>query len=737
MKVNVGSSKLKKEFFPVSFDSSTTTNFGECVPCFAHELPPDTHAAVDLRSGVRFAPLSLPTFGKAFLHSYLYCHKMTDLYPPFADLLAQTQYTSGSGSVYIPTEVPSVPLFAIWLTVLSHASFSLISARKGGSALGSSDPIVFTKTQYKTVDPVSASVTAEMLGQGLVRSLLSANFLNSAYNIPYRNQIRTYLASSAPGRRDNFVSPYGSVISTYDPTISPGSSDYIVELESNYVYYLDSNGNFKGSELPVLPSGEVYCLCVRLNNAGKYLRKIFMGLGYQITPLYSKVSFLPVFAYFRSYFDTFAPKRFIKYDQTYFGRLMAELVSTGKSLMSSVLDTSITSTFSGLVDDLLSCYFTKDTDYYSAQIIGMVNDYGSDLYANYMGVDRNDSSPQVEEISSDVQRGAVPGLEFVNTMHTQAQQNVLSRLTEFVNRRSALGGKIADLLESVFGIKKSAVLCDKPYVGSSIIDVNFSDVFSTAETQEGSLGEYAGKASGFGSSDTYHVNTDVHSIMVCFSVLVPRTQYVQGVNPNLFHTSQYDFYSPQFDGLTLVPSNRLSFVATPSVFYSSLYNSMPSFGNIPLYTEYKTRSQGILNGDLSLLSTKSSYDSFTMDETFSDYVIEDTTDADNLTLFAVKPNLPNIASGTMWRFIGRWVWLGNFDRIFVNNRITLEDYEKLLSLGARKLFYRDVTRSDDNLVIHNIVDMKINAPMLPLSDSFMTKDLNELDNGVGVTAQGE
>ena len=73
--------------------------------------------------------------------------------------------------------------------------------------------------------------------------------------------------------------------------------------------------------------------------------------------------------------------------------------------------------------------------------------------------------------------------------HTQSQQNVLARLTNFVNRRSILGGKIADLLESVFGIPAKDVLKDdNPYVGSSIIDVDFSDVFSTAETAKAHRG---------------------------------------------------------------------------------------------------------------------------------------------------------------------------------------------------------------------------------------------------------
>jgi len=309
-------------------------------------------------------------------------------------------------------------------------------------------------------------------------------------------------------------------------------------------------------------------------------------------------------------------------------------------------------------------------------------------------------------------------------------------LTQFVNRRSVLGGKLAALLKSVFGISQNEVDEYNAYVGSMITDVEIGDVFSTAETSEASLGEYAGKAIGRGYSDNFNINVDVHSLVLSVSVLVPRTQYVDGLNPILCHSNYMDFYNPMFDGLTLVPSRK-----------SSLYcpnNYLPyhdtSFGNIPIYSEYKTKTQGILSGDLSLPSTRNSFDSFTMDEVISPFYYDENGSNGSITRVVQEINFENLVCGTMWRYLGRWLWLGRFDRIFVNSRITIEDIlSNIFGQFYENIPYsniRDHSRSDDNIVCHSIIDMKINSPMVPLANSMLTQDINELYDS-GITSETE
>lgn len=734
MKINLGGKKLKKSFFPISFDSSTSCNFGECVPTFMQEVVADSHVNIDMRSAVRFAPLTLPTFGRAYLHSYAFYHKFADLWKPYNDFIAQTPYSNGSGSTYVPSQAPCLPLSFLWWIVVNHCSWSVWSVQSFSAPGTNGSPVdaaQFSIVPYELND-------IHLYERGLPATL--AHVVNLGSTASPSLPLFSYL--SGDSRKSNLVvdleSSAPNTCVSGDDAIYPAGADYIVRLNAAFLYY--SHGNFHSSG----QTGDLL-LTIKLNNSGKLLRKIFMGLGYQIANVPSSakpVSMLPLFAYYRSYFDTFAPKRFIKYDQTFFGRVMTVVENTGLSLQDVLFtDNGFAegSPLPGFIDDLLACFYTEDTDYYSSQILGLVNDYGADLKQPYLAVG-GDGNIRDSELSSDVSKGAEPSIDFSSdsVAHTQSQQNILARLTNFVNRRSLVGGKIADLLESVFGIPKKDVFDDdNPYIGSNVVDVDFSDVFSTAETSEASLGEYAGKALGIGSSDYLSVDCSSPGVVLVFSTVIPRTQKVQGVNPNLFHVRPSDYYNPHFDGLTLLPTSIYSLYCIDGPSARGVSSPVSSFGNQSVFAEYKTKTQGILNGDLSLLSTKSSYDSFTLDQVFANYIVQDSINetTKGVSFVYVGPWERNIVAGTMWRYVGRWLWLGNFDRIFVNQR---QSYA-LSSPSFLDVTWtsRDTHVTDDNLVVHNVVDLKINAPMLPLEDSYMTRDLEDLNNDAGVRSQGE
>lgn len=740
---------MSKSFFPISFDSSTTSNFGECIPQFCHEVVADSHVNIDLRSAVRFAPLSLPTFGKAYLHSYAFYHKFCDLWKPYNEFISQTPYSNGSGTTYIPTSVPSVPLSYLWMIVLAHSSFTVWDVNSNVIASGVGSPV--SVANY-SVNPRSLdSVQADQLNLGLVATL--SRLVSSLPDVDL-GPLYGYLAD--PSRKSNLIyglddaPPSRCVPASDDDAIFPAGADFMVSFDGLFSYFRLPDGSL--SPLNFTPGSSVL-YCFKLNNSGKLLRKILMGLGYHLKRFgYSDfsagmsaqtVSVLPLFAFYKSYFSTFAPKRFVKYDQTFFGRVMTAIENTGSSFVDTVFTDTVFSTgspLSGMIDDLLSCFYTEDTDYYSSQIIGLANDFGGSLMQQYLGVNKS-GSPEVSSLSDNPTQGNVPAIDLAASpmKHSQAQQNVMARLTNFVNRRSLLGGKIADLLESVFGIPKKDVFDDdNPYIGSNVVDVDFSDVFSTSETAEGSLGEYAGKAIGVGSSNDLSVDCPSPGYILVFNALVPRTQKVQGLNPMLFHVKPSDFYNPQFDGLTLLPTNKLTAYCIDSLSDRFNVDGLRSFGNQSLFAEYKTRTQGILNGDLSLMSTKSSYDSFTMDQTFAHYVAQDPQETSGTVVFSViGPNTSSLSAGTMWRYIGRWLWLGNFDRIFVNTRQFYTTVFPGITQSGFSWSSRDVSVIDDNLVVHNVVDLKINAPMLPLEDSYMTRDLEDLGNSSGFRAQGE
>lgn len=795
MKVNIGNDKHKKSFFPIVLDSSTTLNFGECVPVYCQEVVPQTHVKLNVRNAVRFAPLSFPTFGKAFLKTFSFCHKLSDLYPPFNDMLNQTPFTSGVGTEYIPQSVPSVPLWLLWLSVLSNADISLYNCNLSSfgkyqnDVLNGSNPFILSNNcTFELVEKVSFSEEPDYI---LSAEDICCSFpywvLYSLYNgigdiseitskfddvQDYLNYIRSNTTNAYDFIFfDRYASDLGNRFLSGDdnpnypgPQVTFESADFIVPLAKDSIdgiirynrgssvapHFVSVSGM---DTFETNASNDGLVACVRLNDSGKFLRKILMGLGYQLAPLNTPVSLLPIYAYFKSYFETFAPKRFIKFGQTYFNKYINYIVNTGNDAVDSILlrveDSSPFESkpfgWNDIINDLLSCYYTKDSDYYSAQIIGLINDYGSDINQRYLGVTGNGGEVSTEYIESNVYNNVVPNLSFGSSTsnaltHTQSQQNILSRLTQFINRRSLAGGKIASVLKSVFGISQSDVIDESPYIGSSVLDVEIGDVFSTSETPEASLGEYAGKAFASSRGEIFNINTTTHSIVLSFSVIIPRTQYVQGVNPLLTHVNRSDFYNPMFDGLTLLPTRKSALYCGDSLFFND--DNKSSFGNIPIYSEYKTKSSGILSGDLSLRSTRATYDSFTLDEIISDssnVVYDDDSNLKSGTYSYVGYDFNDIVCGTMWRYLGRWLWLGRFDRIFVNNRLSFSDFQDTLypiSVTRDISSTRNLVRTDDNLIVHSVVDMSLNSPMVPLSGSWMTDDLNALDPS-GLQIQSE
>ena len=765
MKVNLGSSQLKKSFFPNDFDSSTTLNLGEVVPLFCKPVVSNSNVDINVASAVRFAPLSLPTFGKAYLKNYTFYNRFDQLYPPYNNLLTQTPYT-GTGYPYIPSKVPSVPLSFLYVSVLCNSTFTLYDLGTGPiPSPGFS--VVYSTNTFNALRlsglPLSSPVsTHDSLASILPTTLLTST--RSSFALYHHSEdsesVSTLVTDNDLG---NIFSGQSALDSCYyasseygedEHVVYPSSADYLFAVPRTDLHF--SNGSGVVSQVPlnnVILDGHNYLFAIRLNDSGKLLRKIFKGLGYQIVNSAREVSILPLCAFWKNYFDTFYPKRYMQYTQTNLYRLINDIVQKDSTVIGELFERPVSNTSPinvyDIINDLVNCFYTQDTNYYTAQIIGQINNFGNSYSQSYLETFRGAGNPpfspdstSVSAISSNVQSGLNAGVDLRGgvsapiPMHTQVQQNILSRLTEFLNVRSLVGGKIADTLESVYGIKKKEVLDEVGYVGSSSIDVEISDVFATTESQDVTLGEYAGKALSYGNNGHFKVDCPVNGCIITFATIVPRTQYVDGVEPYLFNLDYASQYNPKFDGLTLLPSERLSFFGQDVL--NTNRDSASSFGNIPIYSEYKTKTQGILNGDLSLKSTQNSYDSFTMDNVISDEPVQQ-IDLPNNTGFSVTyrtVNPSNLSVNVNWRFLGRWLWNGRFDRIFVNTRSWSRD-NGLGEDDSSMLLSRNTGRTDDNMICHNVVTMKINAPMLPMADSFMTKDLYELENGVGVRSQGE
>ena len=107
---------------------------------------------------------------------------------------------------------------------------------------------------------------------------------------------------------DEFVDVIGLSFTDSIETFSNPTAEQLTSLRSKFDYYEIYND----------PAGtNAVFHCYRLNERGCQLRKIFIGLGYNPSlDDDTKVSFLPLLAFAKSYFDTFVPYRTIDWQDT-------------------------------------------------------------------------------------------------------------------------------------------------------------------------------------------------------------------------------------------------------------------------------------------------------------------------------------------------------------------------------------------------------------------------------------
>lgn len=357
-----------------------------------------------------------------------------------------------------------------------------------------------------------------------------------------------------------------------------------------------------------------------------------------------------------------------------------------------------------LFKDLPTCYYTQSVDYAAAHISGTaVSDVLSVPFPNQPG----DQHPYANQFNQ-------PELSLNDgDSITQNNLDILKKLYQRVNIATAVGGKIAEFMRAVFGSDYKQE-CKSNFIGAQTTPIEISEVMSTAETSQGYLGEYAGKGIGFEVGNNHKFTAPVHGYLISVFALVPDSRLCQAVDPNLLHVGRFDFYNPDFDALTLLPTPKLAIYGQYDVYPDGYANMNGGFGNIPNYTEYKV-SFDILNGDMSLRSTRSSYLPFTLGKYITpDIVNEYNKDEFDFTV----PQVGTFAAGDIWRYIGLYRWLGNFDRVFLN------EGRKGVSTSTR---YLDsvADRLDDNFVVYQYCDLKVSGYELPLADSFQTDSFGD------------
>lgn len=676
MKVNLGRQTGQKYLHKLPSSVTTTSQFGFVQPFYCRESIAQDHYKIRQAAAVRLQPVVKPTFGRLFLKEYTSFVPMEEIYHPWGSLLDGKPF-AGANATYIPGSVPWLPLNVISGLALLMSEISLFIVDSDGSL---DDYRVGGREAYSSSFSID-TIDSYFSGIGL------PSFFERLSRFSYSKGYTTL-----------------NIVEDIRFVDVQGKFDWIIPFDN----------------------GSISLLCGRFSNRGKNFYKLLVGLGYQFCFSEDYKTILPFVAYYKQYFDLFQPQRNITWKETNVYSFMEYIEQSNVSVMSILAGNLELGPAVPLLDfffkDLTEAYYTQDVDFAAAHIdgLGVSQDNTS---VDYLRDNNGDI------VSDDVLSGQNSQPIITANGISQSALDILKAMYQRVNISTALGGKIKEFMQVIFGSDYNQD-DESFFVGSNTVPIDITDVMSTAETSEGYLGEFAGKGIGFdpaGKPLEYTCRSAGYMIS-CFAI-IPEARLCQAVDPNLGHLSKMDFFQSKFDALTLLPTRKSAIMGQQDVIFSTPSSQLKDgFGNIPNYTEYKV-SFDKLNGEVSMRSTRDQLLPFSMSKYISPSYSQIWPDSQPDGSFNISvPETSIFTNGLIWRYIGLDNWLGNFNRIFVNqgfNELNPENPSPISTGTERDIMDNVDFRMDDNFIVYLYSDISVSSFAKPLADSFQTDSFGD------------
>nr|DAH60222.1 MAG TPA: Major capsid protein [Microviridae sp.] len=662
--ISLGKS-TKKYLRNTDFDNNTTMDFGFCQPLFCQFLLPDSNISVSAKQLVRLAPMPVPSFARVSLVNKFVFVPWSDICGYYEAMLSNMPY---NGSV-VPTELPYV--------YNAYLSKCLLDNSLGSVA-----------TFYEVDTTVPSPITYKMC-----TAMDALKYSNSL-----QTQWETELSSHVCNKKFTLTPAQYK-----DSAVSPNSADYLV--------------NFVSGEKDVIAA-------FRYSTRAKHLRSVLIGLGYSLAMQdWSKVIGLPLFAFYKAWFDTYAPKRSVAWTDTPVFKILKSVSDDYLPNLCNDED-NMDSVLSALSD----CYYVSNDDYVSVHRADISN-VG---LSSFSYVDPHGLINATDEFS----KSQLPYLNPYPNELSLIALDVVKRLTRFVNKDSLIGQKMSTWVRNHFNAQVANSLYQDVYqVKTDILPLQINDVFSTADTADASsqsgerLGSYAGKGIGFGDTGC-KFHSDRHGYLLCISAIVPKSGYFQGNDTSLYGLDRFTLPSADFDalGMEVTP---FGFIAG-DIGYTDMTASSDQkldysagFGFVPRFSGYKFK-KNIVNGDMSRRSLIDSMSPYYLDRILQtgDALYQSLADNKFAQIRRFYPSLPKASE--QWRYLTRYPWLGDYDRIFYNDDVYHGSTSTPVDSSSEDI--DGSAARPDNFIVQSLFTMKIQDVLKPLAMSFDTFDEDSDNN---------
>lgn len=712
-KINIGKPRGRDKL-DLSFDCSTTANMGHIQPIMCREMVPNETFKVKVNSLVRLASMPLPTFGRMSMrihHCYVPYH---DLWEPFDCMLSGQHYSPVGATKFIPTAVPYFTMASITKHLIMNYS-DITICKSESDYIG--EPLTVTMTNvsnitkqtFDTVLEAQQSDVAEInKAWTTIKTSSTVKFGTSGYS--------PFLYGAGSLADDDYgVLNLGNFIArvSYNSTLEIGPGN-----DQGNVY--PNNGgealSVEGADLITrcYDNTGTYYLLFKFKPILKRFRTVMIGCGYQFSP-YNNVELSPLklMAYYRAWFELFRPKREMSFTDT----SLYDLIMLMRTKNGSGLDGQ-TEWQQFLFSMIRDCYYYLPMDYFSMattspQMQPTESNFAIQTPLGGVGSDGHEYKNNAEVTLYNGDSASTQSASDIRILNGNENNPLVMkmamRLLTFANKNTVIGRSVRNWLKVHYGITSDYDSDGLYRIGSSRVNINVSDVMSTAESQDGFLGEYAGRGIGYGDSEKFDYTAKEFGCWISLMVIVPESGYYQGYLAENRHLNRYQFFMPEFDALGHQVVERGEIMDDYSCDslqwqpYSETntngFKRKAAFGFVPRYSEYKV-GRNIVNGDFSLVGLINSMAPYTLDRRISGGLVMPglTYNDGSVKGTAIMP--PNFIPTVVYdnfRRIDPSDHLGQYNRIF------------------------NYTRNDiDHFLIHNVIEVTAIAPMKSLRSSFDT-----------------
>lgn len=722
-KIKVGLAAARREKHNLSFDCSTTANIGSCQPTMCREMIPNSKFKVKVSSLVRLASMPLPTFGRMSLRHYHAFVPYVDIWQPFDAMMSGQHYKGTNSASFIPSSVPYFTMQSIIPFIASYSDISIAPVSNLDKPytltndLTCYDGTVYT---YGEGDDYEYHTYKEAYDAAQAHDL---SLIKTAWNAV---RLGTNIFGASVATQNLFeLRPQGNEDREYG-VLNLGSFHAIIRGNQDGNSLIIAKDNAQNATIfadfsmtPISAEGADlitkvgnYYLLLKFKPFLKRLRTIFIGLGYQFSPYdVQNQSVLKLLAYYKTWFNLFSPvreKAFVDTDCYWLIKRLSEV--NGVDASGGTGDPSRWRSF--ITSLAKECYYYLPMDYFSMSVAKPQQTMQDGNFSlNSLAGGSTASSSYLSDDVSVNPNAAGAAVQFSTSNVSPMTLKLAFQMLKWANKNTVIGRSVRQYLKVHFGVDDVNAIDDGGVyrIGSSRTNIQISDVMSTAESEQGYLGEYGGKGIGYGDSEIFDFSTDKFGVWITITCVVPESGYYQGYLKENRHLNRYQFFNPEFDavgyqvlerGEVMDDYNCDSDTWNPR----SEYQRSGAFGLVPRYSEYKV-GRNIVNGDLSLIGLYNSMSPYTLDRRFAggSYSNKGTGDSQaGMYRQIVKPAFVPSVVYDAFRRIDPTDHIGQYNRIF--------------NYGGNDL---------DHFIIHNIFDVQVFAPMKSLTNSFDTVDEGE------------